>query len=86
MIEVQKRNVRNVPFSSASRRKAPSKWDLRDSLDELRELVSSAGAEVVETVTQRLDKPTAPYYIGKGKAQVHQRFVPDAAGHLGHFR
>ncbi|MBA2585828.1 MAG: GTPase HflX [Chthoniobacterales bacterium] len=47
-----------------------SKWDLRDSLDELRELASSAGATVVDTVTQKLQKPTAPYYIGKGKAEL----------------
>ncbi len=46
-----------------------SKWDLRESLDELAELASSAGAEVVGTVTQRLDQPTAPFYIGKGKAE-----------------
>src|SRR3979411_2108329 len=46
-----------------------SKWDLKDWLDELRELANSAGAEVVETVTQKLQKPTAPYYIGKGKAE-----------------
>src|SRR6478736_2617327 len=46
-----------------------SKWDLRDSLDELRELANSAGAQVVDTVTQKLEAPTAPYYIGKGKAQ-----------------
>src|ERR1700694_1557516 len=46
-----------------------SKWDLRDSLEELAELANSAGAEVVETVTQKLQKPTAPYYIGKGKAK-----------------
>jgi GTP-binding protein HflX len=39
-------------------------------MDELRELASSAGARVVDTVTQRLEKPTAPYYIGKGKAQI----------------
>ena len=47
-----------------------SKWDLRDSMDELRELANSAGAEVVDTVTQKLHKPTAPYYIGKGKAEL----------------
>jgi GTP-binding protein HflX len=47
-----------------------SKWDLRDSMEELRELASSAGAEVVDTVTQKLQKPTAPYYIGKGKAEL----------------
>jgi GTPase len=33
-------------------------------------LASSAGAEVVDTVTQKLQKPTAPYYIGKGKAEL----------------
>src|SRR5207245_3578132 len=46
-----------------------SKWDLRDSMEELRELASSAGAEVVDTITQKLPKPTAPLYIGKGKAE-----------------
>src|SRR4026207_2485884 len=46
-----------------------SKWDLRDSMEELRELASSAGAKVVDTVTQKLPRPTAPYYIGKGKAE-----------------
>jgi GTP-binding protein HflX len=46
-----------------------SKWDLQDSLEELAELATSAGAEVVDTVTQKLQKPTAPYYIGKGKAE-----------------
>src|SRR5207302_9590433 len=46
-----------------------SKWDLRDSMEELRELANSAGAEVVDTVTQKLQKPTAPYYIEKGKAE-----------------
>jgi GTPase len=47
-----------------------SKWDLRDSMEELRELASSAGAEVVDTITQKLQKPTAPFYIGKGKAEL----------------
>jgi len=46
-----------------------SKWDLHDSMEELRELANSAGAEVVDTVTQKLPKPTAPFYIGKGKAE-----------------
>ena len=47
-----------------------SKWDLRDSMEELAELANSAGAEVVDTITQKLQKPTAPYYIGKGKAEL----------------
>ena len=46
-----------------------SKWDLHDSLEELAELANSAGAEVVDTVTQKLPRPTAPYYIGRGKAE-----------------
>ncbi len=54
-----------------------SKWDLRDSMEELRELASSAGAEVVDTVTQKLEKPTAPYYIGKGKAELIKESFKD---------
>ncbi len=46
-----------------------SRWDLEDSLAELRELAATAGAKVVDTITQKLDQPTAPYYIGKGKAE-----------------
>jgi GTP-binding protein HflX len=45
------------------------KWALRESLEELAELARSAGAEVAGTVTQKLDQPTAPYYIGKGKVE-----------------
>jgi len=44
------------------------RWDVEDSLSELRQLAATAGAEVVDTIIQRLDRPTAPYYIGKGKA------------------
>ena len=54
-----------------------SKWDLRDSMEELRELANSAGAEVVDTVTQKLQKPTAPYYIGKGKAELIKDSLQD---------
>jgi len=54
-----------------------SKWDLRDSMEELRELANSAGAEVVDTITQKLPKPTAPYYIGKGKAELIKNSLQD---------
>jgi GTP-binding protein HflX len=54
-----------------------SKWDLRDSMEELRELATSAGAEVVDTITQKLPKPTAPYYIGKGKAELIKNSLQD---------
>lgn len=46
-----------------------SKWDLEESLEELAELASTAGATVVGSFTQKLDQPTAPFYIGKGKAE-----------------
>ncbi len=46
-----------------------TRWDLEESLAELRELAATAGAKVVDTVTQKLDHPTAPCYIGKGKAE-----------------
>ena len=46
-------------------------------MEELRELANSAGAEVVDTVTQKLQKPTAPYYIGKGKAEMIKESFQD---------
>ncbi|HMJ06458.1 MAG TPA: GTPase HflX [Chthoniobacterales bacterium] len=69
MIEVQTRKRQERALLVGLEQDGISKWDLADSMDELRELASSAGAQVVNTVTQRLDRPTAPYYIGKGKAQ-----------------
>jgi GTPase len=60
-----------------------TRWDLEDSLAELRELALTAGAKVVDTVTQKLDHPTAPYYIGKGKAEeVAERCVELGAGSI----
>ena len=44
------------------------KWAVQDSLLELRELAESAGAEVVDTITQKRDAPSAPTFIGTGKA------------------
>ncbi|HRJ71186.1 MAG TPA: GTPase HflX [Terrimicrobiaceae bacterium] len=46
-----------------------TRWDVEDSLSELRQLAATAGALVIGTVVQKLDKPTAPFYIGKGKAE-----------------
>ena len=45
-----------------------SKWDHAESLQELGELVKSAGGEVVDTAIQRRPAPTAAFYIGPGKA------------------
>jgi GTP-binding protein HflX len=69
MIETQPKKRQERALLVGLEKEGTTKWDLADSLDELKELASSAGAEVVDTVTQRLQAPTAPYYIGKGKAQ-----------------
>ena len=50
-------------------RSGTAHWEILDSLEELRQLANTAGAEVIETITQKLERPTAPYYIGKGKAE-----------------
>src|SRR5256714_12445158 len=69
MIEVSPKKKQERALLIGLEKAGVSKWDLRDSLEELAELATSAGAEVVDTVTQKLQKPTAPYYIGKGKAE-----------------
>jgi len=69
MIETRPRKTQERALLIGLEKQGVSKWDLRDSLDELRELANSAGAEVVDIVTQKLQKPTAPYYIGRGKAE-----------------
>src|SRR3954469_11927382 len=70
MIETRPKNTPERALLIGLEKEGVSKWDLRDSMEELRELASSAGAEVVDTVTQKLQRPTAPYYIGKGKAEL----------------
>ena len=70
MIDTQRQRPQERAILIGLEQEGVSKWDLRDSMEELRELASSAGAEVVGSVTQKLDRPTAPYYIGKGKAEL----------------
>ena len=53
-------------------------WSARDSLKELGELVRSAGARVVGSLVQRLDKPTHAY-MGKGKLAELQSRAQDGA-------
>jgi len=69
MIETRPKKTHERAILIGLEKQGVSKWDLQDSLKELAELANSAGAEVVDTVTQKLQKPTAPYYIGKGKAE-----------------
>ncbi|MBR2682117.1 MAG: GTPase HflX, partial [Atopobiaceae bacterium] len=46
-----------------------SSWPLEDSLAELGRLAETDGAEVVGTVTQKLDAPVPRTFIGKGKTE-----------------
>src|SRR4029078_12836110 len=69
MIETRPQRSRERALLIGLEKQGVSKWDLHDSLDELRELANSAGAHGVDPVTQKLQKPTAPYYIGRGKAE-----------------
>jgi GTP-binding protein HflX len=46
-----------------------SGWTLTSSLDELASLTDSAGAEVVGSIVQKMDAPSANLYIGSGKLQ-----------------
>ena len=77
MIETRPQKSRERALLVGLEKEGVSKWDLHDSLDELRELANSAGAEVVDTVTQKLQKPTAPYYIGRGKAEAIKESCQD---------
>jgi GTP-binding protein HflX len=54
--------------------KARSRFDLQESLEELAELASSAGAEVIGTGTQKAEAPVAATFIGPGKAQEFAAF------------
>jgi GTP-binding protein HflX len=48
--------------------KSGNGWDTRDSLEELSELATSAGAKVIGDGLQKLAAPCASTFIGKGKA------------------
>lgn len=49
--------------------------ELQDGLDELAQLADTAGADVVETVTQNLSRIKAATYVGTGKVQELKRLV-----------
>src|SRR5438094_6105045 len=77
MIETRPQKTHERALLIGLEKEGVSKWDLRDSMEELAELANSAGAEVVDTVTQKLQKPTAPYYIGRGKAEAIKDSLQD---------
>lgn len=48
---------------------AETDWEAEQTLNELEHLASTAGAEVVDRVSQRLSKPNVRTFIGPGKAE-----------------
>lgn len=54
--------------------KSHANWEVRDSMDELRQLAQTAGAEIVGDGLQRMEAPIAATYIGSGKAEEFAKF------------
>jgi GTPase len=49
-------------------------WELRESLQELAELATTAGGEVIGEGLQKLEAPHSATYIGKGKADEFSKY------------
>jgi len=67
LIETRNRRTERV-FLVGVELKQRNGWDIRDSLEELSELATTAGAEVIGDGLQKMAAPCASTFIGKGKA------------------
>ena len=67
LIETRNRRTERV-FLVGVDLKSKNGWDTRDSLEELSELATTAGAQVVGDGLQKMAAPCASTFIGKGKA------------------
>ena len=72
LIETADRKTEKA-FLVGAELKSRSTWDVSDSLDELAELATTAGAAVVGRGLQKLDAPHPGTYIGAGKAEEFAR-------------
>jgi len=57
-------------------------WPVGESLDELAELARTAGAEVVGRLSQRLERPDARSYFGRGKLHEARGLLQEAGADL----
>ena len=72
---IEKRNSRTARvFLIALELKSGDSAATRESLEELAELATTAGAEIVGDGTQKAESPTPATYIGKGKANEFAAF------------
>lgn len=74
--EVQRQTEERAVLVGIERAR-PDDWDLEDDLNELERLADTAGARVVATVTQRLERPNPRTFIGSGKAEEVERTAAD---------
>src|SRR4030043_1493569 len=51
------------------RKTSTDNWSIDSSLEELSYLAKTAGAEVVGRLTQKLERPSPTFYLGKGKLE-----------------
>ena len=68
LVEIINRETERV-FIVGVQLKGQDAWCIEESLDELEELVGTAGGEVAGRGTQRLDRVNAATFIGPGKAR-----------------
>jgi GTP-binding protein HflX len=67
LVETAERRSENV-FLVGVELKSRSAWDVRDAMEELGELATTAGARVMGSGSQRLDSPNPATFVGPGKA------------------
>ncbi|MBN1918684.1 MAG: GTPase HflX [Verrucomicrobia bacterium] len=68
LIETQGEEPERVVLVGVQLRSADA-WTVQDHLSELGQLVQTAGGLVVAQEIVKRDRPTAPYFIGKGKVE-----------------
>jgi len=73
LIDIATKRTERVYLVGVELKSRPA-WEVRDSLDELSQLATTAGAEVVGDGSQKLAAPYAGTYIGKGKADEFAQF------------
>ncbi len=75
-VDVKPRKERTLLFGVDIKSRLPGVWRTKESLKELKALVNSAGATVVEVQSQRVDK-RKPTYMGIGKIEELKYLVND---------
>jgi GTP-binding protein HflX len=68
LIRTQKKSERAVLVGVETKSRQGA-WPIESSMDELQQLASTAKAEVVGRVVQKLEKPSSTHYIGSGRLQ-----------------